>query len=179
MGAYWSVFYGLSFYMKLISGKGLVNVIIETPRGSRNKYVHNNKKDGFKLKKILPAGMVFPFDFGYIPGTKGEDGDALDILVIMDEPVFPGCMVSCRIIGAIEAEQTSKKGLTIRNDRFIAVADESLLYSDIKDLNDLDMHIVGQIEHFFVSYNMQEGKSFKPLKRLNAEEAIRLMKKGK
>jgi len=77
----------------------------------------------FKLKKILPAGMVFPYDFGFIAGTKGEDGDPLDIIVISDFHSFPGCIIKCKVIGCIEAEQSERKGSDkmIRDDRFIAI----------------------------------------------------------
>src|SRR5215218_5291083 len=98
--------------------KNTIDVVIETPRGCRNKYAYNKKLKAFKLKKILPAGAVFPFDFGFIPDTKSEDGDPLDILVIMDEPAYPGCVVECRIIGALKALQ-SKKNNMVQNDRLV------------------------------------------------------------
>ncbi len=86
-----------------------VTAVIETPKGNAEKYNYDPKTKFFKLKKILPTGMVFPYDFGFIPGTEGEDGDPLDIIVISEFESFPGCMVECRIIGAIIAEQTGKK----------------------------------------------------------------------
>ena len=85
---------------------GNVNVVIDTPKGSRNKYAFDFKIDAYKLKAVLPHGSVFPFDFGSIPGTVAEDGDPLDVLVLMDEPVFIGCLVETRLLGVIEAEQT-------------------------------------------------------------------------
>lgn len=88
----------------------LVNVIIDTPRGSRNKFKFDQKLGCFKLSRILPAGHVFPYDFGSIPGTRGEDCDALDVLVVMDEPAFPGCLITVGLIGVIVASQTSKVG---------------------------------------------------------------------
>src|SRR4051794_7660199 len=100
---------------------GNVNVIIDTPKGSRNKFKYDADHALFKLTKILPAGSAFPFDFGYIPGTQGEDGDPIDVLVLMDEAAFVGCLVPARLIGVIEAEQT-EDGKTLRNDRLIAVA---------------------------------------------------------
>jgi inorganic pyrophosphatase len=100
---------------------GYVNAIIDTPKGSRNKFEFDDKIGMFKLGGALPVGAVFPFDFGYIPSTKGGDGDALDILILMDEPAFVGCLVPAKLIGVIEAEQT-EDGQTTRNDRLIAVA---------------------------------------------------------
>jgi inorganic pyrophosphatase len=88
--------------------KEILQVIIETPKGSRNKYAFDPEQEIFALKKVLPAGMAFPYDFGFIPSTLGGDGDPLDVLVLMDEPAFPGCLLKCRIIGVIEGEQGDK-----------------------------------------------------------------------
>ncbi len=84
----------------------LANVVIETPRGSRNKFAYDEKLGVIRLKKVLPAGMEFPYDFGFIPSTEGEDGDPVDALLLMDEPANPGTLVRCRPIGIIEGEQT-------------------------------------------------------------------------
>src|SRR5437763_17168890 len=83
-----------------------LNVIVDTPKGSRNKFKYDAKKGIFKLAGVLPLGASFPFDFGYIPSTKGEDGDQLDVLMLMDEPAFCGCLVPAKLIGVIEAQQT-------------------------------------------------------------------------
>lgn len=108
---------------------------IETPKGSRSKFKFDVSSN-FKLSKVLPEGMVFPCDFGCLPGTKAEDGDPLDILVLTDEPLFPGCLVDCRFIGVIESEQ-ERHGKRERNDRLIAAASASLLYSELESLGDL------------------------------------------
>jgi inorganic pyrophosphatase len=99
---------------------GDLNVIIETPKGSRNKFNYDEEHQLFKLGGVLPAGAVFPYDFGFLPNTVGGDGDPLDVLVLMDEPAFAGCLVPARLVGVIEAEQTERDGETIRNDRLIA-----------------------------------------------------------
>ena len=88
-------------------GDELLQVVIENPRGRRNKYSFNEDDRIFRLKAALPAGMVFPYDFGFVPRTIGGDGDPLDVLVLMDEPSFPGCVLLARLIGVMEAEQTS------------------------------------------------------------------------
>ena len=85
---------------------GRVNVVIDTPRGCRNKYKFDERNGLWRLSKMLPQGMSFPCDFGFIPSTRGEDGDAIDVLVFMDEPAFLGAVVPARLIGVIEAEQT-------------------------------------------------------------------------
>ena len=115
--------------IKPFAGKeGYVHVVIDTPRGSRNKYKWDSKLGLFKLSHVLTAGAVFPFDFGFVPGTRAADGDALDVLVLTDEPLTTGCVVYSRLIGVIEAEQT-EAGKTFRNDRMLAVAASSHLYS--------------------------------------------------
>src|SRR5689334_25214782 len=90
----------------------LVNVIIDTPRGSRNKFKFDEKLGCFKLARILPAGFAFPYDFGSIPQTRAEDGDALDVMVLGEEPSFAGCLITVRLIGVISGRQT-EKGKTI------------------------------------------------------------------
>src|SRR3984893_12048703 len=87
---------------------GDLNVIIESPRGSRNKFDFDDEYKLFKLAKVLPEGMVFPFEFGFIPGTRGDDGDPLDILILMDAPTTTGCLLTARLIGVIEALQTDQ-----------------------------------------------------------------------
>ena len=154
---------------------GDLNVIIDTPKGSRNKYSFDEKVGLFKLGGVLTAGHVFPYDFGFIPNTKGGDGDPLDVLVLMDEPAFSGCLVQARLIGVIEAEQTEHDGKTVRNDRLLAVAAKSKTHERLKSINDLDEILVDQIEHFFISYNEAKEKKFKPLGRFAAAKAKKIV----
>ncbi|HVE59583.1 MAG TPA: inorganic diphosphatase [Pyrinomonadaceae bacterium] len=168
----------LSIYEKLSpfdEEKGELNVIIETPKDCRNKYAFDEKLGVFVLKGVLAAGHSFPYDFGFIPQTLGGDGDPLDVLVLMDEAAFAGCLVPSRLIGVIEAEQTERDGRKERNDRLIAVAADSHTHSDVKSINDLNETLVDQIEHFFVSYNQIKGKEFKPLGRFGARKAKELV----
>ena len=157
---------------------GNLNVVIDTPKGSRNKYAFDFKINAYKLKAVLPHGTVFPFDFGSIPGTVAEDGDPLDVLVLMDEPVFIGCLVEARLLGVIEAEQT-EDGKTERNDRLIAVAAESHTHAELTSLKELDSTLIREIEHFFVSYNDVRGKKFRPKARKGPGTAKRLIEKHK
>jgi inorganic pyrophosphatase len=153
---------------------GNLNVVIETPKGSRNKYAFDFDLNSYKLKTVLPHGAVFPFDFGSIPGTRADDGDPLDVLLLMDEPAFAGCFLEARLIGVITAEQT-EKGKTERNDRLIAVAAESHTHASTKSLLKLEPTFVDEIEHFFVSYNDARGKKFKPIGRKGPAAAKRLI----
>ncbi len=156
---------------------GDVHVIIDTPRGSRNKYKWDEKLTVLKLSHVLTAGAVFPFDFGFIPGTHGADGDALDVLVLTDESLFPGCLVSARLIGVIEAEQM-QNGKTFRNDRLLAVATASRLYAAVRDLCDLPPTLVDEAEQFFINYNVMRDRVFKPIARGRSEKALKLVKSG-
>jgi inorganic pyrophosphatase len=156
---------------------GDLHVIIDTPKDSRNKYKFDEKLGLFKLGGVLPVGAFFPFDFGYIPQTLGGDGDPLDVLVLMDEPAFVGCLIPARLIGVIAAEQT-EAGKTETNDRLIAVAANSRNHSDVKSLKGLNETLVDEIEHFFVSYNEAKGKKFKSLGRFGAQKARQIIENG-
>ena len=155
----------------------IITALVESPKGFNQKFDYDAEEQRFKLSKILPAGLVFPFDFGMIPGTQGEDGDPLDIIVIAESATFPGCLVDCRIIGALQAEQTERNGETMRNDRFIGVPDVSQLFPDVNELDQLPENIINQLEHFFRNYNEQAGKEFKVTARLNAAKAAKLLDK--
>ena len=156
---------------------GLLNTIIETPKGARNKFAYDEKLGLFRLKKVLPAGAVFPFHFGFIPRTWAEDDGPLDVLVLMEEPAFPGCLVPSRMLGVIEATQC-KKGRMLRNDRFIAVADKMPSLDHYQTISDLETNVMQQIEHFFVSYNQAEDKLFKVLRRSGPKKACQLIRAG-
>jgi len=153
-----------------------IKVIIETPKGSAEKYDYDKEHGLFALKKILPAGMAFPYDFGFFPGTKGGDGDPVDVLVICEFKSFPGCVMNCRIIGVLVAEQSSKKGKE-RNDRFFAVPVLSKVFQYVRAIRDIPKEEMTNIINFFITYNLQEGKEFDPIKMLNPHDALKLYKK--
>jgi inorganic pyrophosphatase len=153
---------------------GLVNVIIDTPRGSGSKLKLDGKHGCLRLSHILPAGHVFPFDFGSIPGTLADDGDALDVLVLIDAPTCPGCLVAARLIGVLTAKQT-EKGRTMRNDRLVAVPVTETNRPAIRRLDQLDKARVDEIEHFFYSYNLAHGRRFRPIGRQGPGKAQELL----
>ncbi len=157
--------------------KNVVRAVIETPMGSRNKFKYDLKIGCYELSGILPQGMMFPHAFGFIPRTMADDGDPEDVMVIMDEPVFAGCVVPSGLVGVIEAEQT-EKGKTERNDRLIAIAVSSRDLSDIESLDDLNDKMVNEIEEFFVNYNKERGKKFKVVGRRGPRQAMKLLKKS-
>jgi inorganic pyrophosphatase len=157
---------------------GLINAIIETPFGSRNKYNYDPEYDFFKLKKTLPAGTSFPLDFGFIPHTIGEDGDPLDVLVISDQPTFPGCIIECRLLGVLKSEQKEKNKKKVRNDRFIAVVDSSQTLSDIRNIKDINPKLLEDIINFFKYYNEMDDKIFKLISIHSAKNAIKIIRKN-
>ena len=157
---------------------GLIQVIIETPKGSRNKFAFDAEQNIFTVKKVLPAGMTFPYDFGFLPRTLAPDGDPIDVLLLMDEPAFPGIAVRSRLIGIIEGEQVDGKK-RVRNDRLIAVAEVNHEYAYLKKLDDLPKKFLRELEEFFVNYHKLEGKKYVLLGCKKVDAAMRLIQKAR
>jgi inorganic pyrophosphatase len=162
--------------------KSSIQVVIETPKGCRNKYKFDPKLRSFKLSRVLPDGMVFPYDFGFVPSTMAEDGDPIDVLLLMDVPAFPGCVIDSRLIGVIEGEQT-EDGETERNDRLLAVANQNHAHSDLKNVSDMNPKMLKELGEFFVNYHRQDAIKYKLLGTAGPKEAARLLdraiKRGK
>ena len=158
--------------------KQLLRVVIETPKGSRNKFAFNSEEHIFELKKVLPAGMAFPYDFGFVPSTEADDGDPVDVLVLMDEPAFPGCALSCRPIGVIEGEQVGKKD-KVRNDRIVAIEREAHSWADIKNIDKLGKQFLRELEEFFVEYHRLSGKEYRVLDVKGPGRAKKLVQSSK
>jgi inorganic pyrophosphatase len=129
------------------------------------------------LGGLLPEGMMFPFDFGFIPSTLGEDGDPLDVMVLMDAPAHVGCLIQVRIIGIIEANQT-EDGEAERNDRLLGVAVHSYDHENLTTIDDVSKTLLNQVEAFFVSYNEQRGKKFKITGTGGPKKALKFLKAG-
>jgi inorganic pyrophosphatase len=140
----------------------LLVVIIETPKGSRNKYAFDPEERIFSLTKVLPAGMEFPYDFGFVPSTEAQDRDPIDVLVLMDDRASPGCRLACRPIGIIEGEQAEKK-TSERNDRVVCVERGTHSYTHIKHIDDLGKGFEKELEDFFVNYHQLGGKIYRVL----------------
>ena len=157
--------------------KQLFKVVVETPKGSRNKYAFDPDNRVFELKKVLPAGMAFPYNFGFLPSTKGGDGDPLDVLVQMDEPAFPGCVLKCRVIGVIEGEQGSKKEKE-RNDRIVAIEQQNHSWADIKQIRDLGDEFCRELEEFFINYHGLSDEKFRVIAVKGPNAARELIKRG-
>ena len=154
---------------------GELNAIVETPKGSRNKFAFDEKLGLFQLHKILPSGFAFPFDYGFVPTTLADDGDPVDVLVLMDQAAFTGCLVRCRLIGVIEAEQQDKAGAIERNDRLVAVASHSIDYAELQSLKNVRDGLVENLEHFFVAYHDLDGKQYRILNYAGPKRAAELV----
>jgi inorganic pyrophosphatase len=158
---------------------GLLNVVVETPKGSHCKHAYDEKLGMFRMKKCLPVGMYFPYDFGFIPGTKGEDGDPLDILILSHYKTFPGCLIPVRLIGVLEAEQREKKDKKpVHNDRLIGTLELSADNPGDSSVKTLPEKLLQEIEEFFIQYNRLDGKHFEPLGWFGPKRAFALLNKG-
>jgi inorganic pyrophosphatase len=125
---------------------------------------------------MAPVGFAFPFDFGFLPSTRGGDGDPLDVVILADEPTFTGCVILGRLLGILEAEQT-ENGKTIRNDRLIAIPITAKTHEPVGPTQ-LDDRAASNILDFFVSYNEAQGKKFKPLGTHGPDRALRIIREG-
>lgn len=163
-----------------------INIVIETPQNSRVKYAWDPQHELFVHRRLLPLGMLFPYDFGFVPSTIAEDGDPIDVLVLLDEPLAVGTLVEARLIGVIEAEQTepakgqgpnkkNPKMQTERNDRLLAVGKLSKDYAGIDDPRKMRPDTLEQIEAFFKQYNKLDGKKFKPIGVRGPKQAAKLV----
>ena len=150
------------------AGSGLVRVVVDTPRGSANKLKYDETLGCFKLSRILPAGHVFPYDFGSVPRTRAADGDALDVLVLLDAPTAPGLPRVGEADRWARGEADREDGRSIRNDRLVGAPETPTKPAAFESLDDLGEARIDEIEHFFVSYNLAQGRRFEPLGRLSA-----------
>jgi inorganic pyrophosphatase len=141
-----------------------LDVVIETPRGSRNKYAFDPRTGLFRLKKLLPLGLCFPFDFGFVPGTRGGDGDPLDVIVLMQEASFPGCLVSAALLGVIQVKQRARGARVFqRNDRLVAVAVLEERPLELRSLAQVGTRRMTEIRRFFECTSAAEGRDFEVL----------------
>lgn len=154
-----------------------VTVVIETPKGSANKYGYDHSIAAFRLNAVLPEGTVFPFDFGFIPSTLGEDGDPLDVLVFLDAPTPVGCVIAARLIGVIEVRQREDEAW-IGNDRLLAVAAQSHTSGHVETLDDLRPHLLDEIEAFFTHYVGLQGREIEIGRRSGPRRARELLDAG-
>lgn len=132
-----------------------IDVVVEIPRGSRNKYEVDHDTGVIRLDRRLFSATVYPADYGFIPDTLGEDGDPLDALVLLEEPTFPGCWVTARPVGVLWMEDEAGPDAKI-----ICVPADDVRWDHVTDLEQLPDHLVGEIIHFFDVYkDLEPGKT--------------------
>jgi inorganic pyrophosphatase len=148
------------FNLPLFTDGGDVHVVIETPRGSHVKFAYDPKLKAFVLRKSLLTGLTYPQDWGFMPSTKADDGDPLDVMVIHDGTTYPGVIVICRVIGILQIEQKGKNK-SERNDRVFAVPLRSHSEKSLKDVGELTKPIQEELEKFFIATEELEDKKLK------------------
>jgi inorganic pyrophosphatase len=160
------------------SKKGAIHVVVETPRGSAAKLEYDPELQVFTLSKSLILGLTYPYDWGFIPSTRGEDGDPLDVLVLHDAATAPGLVLKCKVIGVLEVLQSKKGEKGIRNDRLLAVPRESHREQADRDARDLPKPIRKEIEKFFVATDELEDKELEFLGWKGPKAGARLIAKA-
>lgn len=134
----------------------IVNAVVEIPKGSRNKYEYDFEAGVMKLDRVLASSTVYPADYGFVPETLSDDGDTLDVLILITEPTFPGCVVRMRPVGMLH--MVDDKG---GDDKIVGVADDDPRMANVRDISDLDEHTKNEIAHFFEVYKQLENKEVK------------------
>ena len=164
-------------YHKIPVGKKypeIINTVIEIPKKSQNKYEYDEEMDEIKVDRVLHSSMHYPLDYGFIPGTRGDDGDHLDVLLVISSEIFPGCMVSARPIGVADMEDENGQDWKI-----VAVAERDPRLEEVQELEDLGEHFKKEVQHFFEEYKRLENKKVKFKKWLGKNEAYEIIKNGK
>jgi inorganic pyrophosphatase len=133
-----------------------IEVVIEIPKGSRNKYEYDKKRKAIKLDRMLFSAVHYPSDYGFISDTLAEDGDALDALVLVWEPTFPGCVIDAKPVGVFL--MTDEKG---SDEKVLCVPLKDPLWNHVNSLSDIPPHLLREIEHFFDIYKELENKAVK------------------
>lgn len=150
----------------------VVNVVVEIPRGSTNKYEVCSETGVIMLDRVLFSPLFYPFDYGYIPQTMYIDGDPLDALVILSHPTFPGCVVEARPIGVLA--MSDDKG---KDEKLLCVATKDPRYNNRHSLKDISDHTMKEIIHFFEVYKELEEKSVNVQGWHDAPSALTLVEK--
>jgi inorganic pyrophosphatase len=158
-------------FSKIPIGTGapeIINAVIEIPKGSHNKYEYDEELDQIRLDRVLHSPLYYPFDYGFVPQTCSEDGDHLDVLVVISDPVFSGCVVLARPIALLDVEDEGTQDFKI-----VAVAEKDPHLDGIRDVGDLSEHVRREVRHFFEQYKHLENKRVEFRGWLGREEAYR------
>jgi len=131
----------------------LVKVIVEVPKGCRNKYEFDHETQRIKLDRVLFSAVHYPADYGFIEGTLAEDGDEVDVLVLISEPTFSGCLIEARPVGVLQMKD--EKGI---DNKILAVPEKDPMWNHINDIHEIPPHLLAEIENFFLTYKKLEAK---------------------
>ena len=148
----------------------IIETLIEIPVGSRNKYEYDEKRQRIRLDRVLYASVHYPTHYGLIPDTRASDGDPLDVLVLAEEPVFPGCLVDARVLGVLHMRDMGED-----DHKIVAVEHSNPRLSSINALGDVAPHLLREIETFFNTYKDLEGKQTEIIGWWDREDALRLI----
>jgi inorganic pyrophosphatase len=133
-----------------------INLVVETPRGGRHKFALVEEYGVMELRRTVPAGFIWPCDFGFVPQTLGEDGDALDVAMLIEEPCFPGCLVRARVLGVIGMKKNGEQ-----NDRILAcpvsLPGAGSIWDDVRTIHDVSARVLRELETFLEAYQTFEG----------------------
>jgi len=151
----------------------VINVIVEIPKGSQNKYEYDKKRGIIKLDRVLFSPFFYPGEYGIIPQTFAEDGDPMDAIVLLTNPTYPGVLIEARPIGMLKMKDGGEM-----DDKILCVAQNDIRYENIKDISDLEKHHLLEISHFFEVYKQLEGKKVEILGWKNAESAKKAIHAG-
>lgn len=145
----------MSLHLLPIGSKApdIINVVIEIPAGSRNKYEYDEELQVVKLDRVMTSSMSHPYDYGFVPETRSDDGDHIDALVLMDYSVFPGCLVQARPIGVMKMTDDGEG-----DEKIVCVPADDVKYKDVHEISDLSPHLPKRIQHFFEHYKDLENK---------------------
>ncbi len=144
---------------------GLINVLIEIPAGSKNKYEFDKDMGAMILDRVLFSSVQYLYDYGFVPNTLADDGDPLDGMVLMDQPTFPGCVIAARPIGMLEMIDGGD-----RDEKILCVPAEDPRYADVKSLDDIATHRLDEIAEFFGTYKNLEKKEVQILGWQNVDK---------
>lgn len=151
---------------------GLINVLIEIPAGSKNKYEFDKDLEAFALDRVLYSSVQYPYDYGFVPNTLADDGDPLDGMVLMDQPTFPGCVIAARPIGMLEMIDGGD-----RDEKILCVPDKDPRYAHVKSIDDIAPHRLAEIQEFFATYKNLEKKVTEILGWKNVDQVMPLVEK--
>lgn len=148
-------------FMMIPPGTGepsVANMIVEIPKGRRTKFEVDKATGLIKMDRYLYSSTMYPGDYGFIPQTLAEDGDPSDILVMVNEPTFSGCLIEARVVGIFKMRDKGSNDF-----KLLAVPNKDPLFGAIKKLEDVPAHFLREVEHFFSTYKQLEGVTIEPL----------------